>query len=118
MTGPRIGGQVGHGDGEASAIAYGAADVVEPRSLGGPVRGVDQRRAATGEVFTCRVVAQVSGDVRVDTAAHRVVKVSIPGATADGHRDNGPVWVTGGADAGGRRGQRCGRHRGERREGH
>ena len=40
--------------------------------LGGPVRGVEQRRAAVGQVLAGRVVAQVGGEVGVDAGGRRV----------------------------------------------
>ncbi len=70
VHGPRVGVQVGHDRRRRRAVSRSqAASVVEPGSLGRPVGGVEQRRAAGGEVLARRMVAQVGGEVRVDAGA-------------------------------------------------
>ena len=66
-----------------SSAAQVGGHVVEPGSFGRPVGGVEQGRAAGGEVLAGRVVPQVGGEVRVDPGGGRVARNASPDAAAD-----------------------------------
>ena len=65
MQRPRVGVEIGDARVHLQCVAQEGREVVEPGPLGRPVRGVEQRRAARGQVLAGRVVSQVGGEVGV-----------------------------------------------------
>jgi hypothetical protein len=61
--------------------------------------GVDQRRAAIGEMFGRQVVPKVCGDEHVDTGACRVREQAVACPAAHGHAAHSSIRGTKAADA-------------------
>ena len=87
VRGPDVGDEVGDDGLDRRASARSSrGEHVEPRPLGRPVGGVEQRRPAAGEVFARRMVAQVGGEVGVDTGGRGLVEERVAGAADDRER--------------------------------